>query len=375
VPLIAVHPTKNIKAHFRHSPDANGQERECADPEGANESIVHSVAKKAIGELSKLWLIGAEKGRGLYKGRQIPPYLLYPKGAWDISAAKVEDHQFSSRYVPDVLCKTSAGLLAIEVYYRHRVDQTKRERLVQDGLLTLEVDFSNVDIATLGRKTVLDRLYSPRYASWLNVPIPEDRLADVQAWDQEHIRKIDDKLALAQAKAARERQAQEALIEAERQQYLLDKKNLHRRDLHNYVELWFKNKLHTLQASPFFESERREIRKLLGRLRQFVNNPLLPEEHVFGEDMAIRNTNEIARRVDLFRASVASDLTRKFMAENGNEILGLLIEADWQGEDLESKELERGLSSILDSELIPSLDKYLRRYIKVLGVNSFKNID
>jgi hypothetical protein len=133
VPLIAVHPKEHISAHFRHSPDANGQERECADPEGANESIVHSVAKKAIGELSKLWLIEAKKGRGLYKGRQIPPYLLYPKGAWDISAAKVEDHQFSSRYVPDVLCKTSAGLLAIEVYYRHRVDQTKRERLVQDG--------------------------------------------------------------------------------------------------------------------------------------------------------------------------------------------------------------------------------------------------
>lgn len=63
------------------------------------------------------------------------------------------------------------------------------------------------------------------------------------------------------------------------------------------------------------------------------------------------------------------------MAENGNDILGLLIDADWQGEDLDRKELERDLSFILNTELIPSLDKYLRRYIKVLGVNSFKNID
>jgi hypothetical protein len=182
-------------------------------------------------------------------------------------------------------------------------------------------------------------------------------------------------LAQAQAKAEQERQAQEALIEAERQQYLQEKKYLHRSDLKNYVELWFKNRLDTLQASPFFELERRELKALLERLRQFVNNPLLPHDHRYSEDMAIRNRSEIARRVDLFRASVASDLTRKFMAENGNEILGLLIEADWQGEDLDSQELERGLASFLDTELIPSLDNYLRRYIKVLGVNSFKNID
>lgn len=74
---------------------------------------------------------------------------------------------------PDVVGYRGERRFLVEMYFRHRVDDSKRRKIAELKLPTIEVDLSDLDVST-GFDAIAERvLHETAYKSWLFFPNEE----------------------------------------------------------------------------------------------------------------------------------------------------------------------------------------------------------
>lgn len=132
---------KEKRWHFSHLNVRPGES--CA------ESAIHAAAKQILLEHGALMApefaidVSARtvQGRELYEHEVLSPVRLvrFDRTVPEVTIGDVR---------PDIVGYRGERRLLVEMYFRHRVDKFKREKLVRLGLPVLEIDLSNLDVGT-----------------------------------------------------------------------------------------------------------------------------------------------------------------------------------------------------------------------------------
>lgn len=136
-PLIAAKGTKN-QHHFKHATTI-----EC---EGGLESAIHMAAKQIIKERKQIKLPEYTINKTLFdsKGKvHFASKNLVEKGR-SISFDSVQEEQELNEMRADILAITNNQKLMIEVFYRHKVDEQKIEKIKAANISTIEIDLSDL---------------------------------------------------------------------------------------------------------------------------------------------------------------------------------------------------------------------------------------
>lgn len=158
---LVAHQGSKKQHHFKHY--------NVEDCEHGSESALHILAKEIIANTKAVYIPNAP----------LNAYDLFPKG----KCYKFENAYIEKTFSPDVRCdillESGNILLNVEIKVTHKVDLSKKIRLYNENLRTIEIDLSdfteNFDktkiqkIIESGTKTTL--IYSPNardiYAKWL----------------------------------------------------------------------------------------------------------------------------------------------------------------------------------------------------------------
>lgn len=137
-PLIASKKGRQRQEHFKHAAVI-----EC---EGAFESAVHLAAKKIITERKQLtlsqYLISVSKKDS--RGREYTAQKTIVKHGTNINFDSVEEEVELQGMRADILAKKGAHQLIVEIFYRHKVDDQKREKITENNLSAIEINLSNL---------------------------------------------------------------------------------------------------------------------------------------------------------------------------------------------------------------------------------------
>jgi len=139
--------------------------------ESCNESAIHAAAKQVLIEYGELMApefsisVSAKTidGRELYERAVLSAArrIRFDRAAPEVTVDDVR---------PDVVGYRSERQLLVEMYFRHRVDQVKRDKLLRLGLPAIEIDLSDLDTGT-GFEPLIERVInSVFYKEWLVYP-------------------------------------------------------------------------------------------------------------------------------------------------------------------------------------------------------------
>lgn len=201
-PLIAVK-GKIKQHHFRHEVDS-----ECArNPESA----IHLAAKKMIMEKMQIKLpkyvcfASAIDSKGKVYKTESETVTPEGKSAFFDS---VEEEKELDGMVVDILAMSGNTSLIIEIYFRHKVDDQKREKIINAKKSALEIDLSDLmpeDLEDLEKFWLY--INDPKHAQWLYNAKAHDK------YYPKHRKQLDD-----ETQAAEERYKQEEIRKLEQQQ-------------------------------------------------------------------------------------------------------------------------------------------------------------
>ena len=159
--LLEAHQGELKQHHFKH--------HSAIDCEHGSESALHIMAKNIIASTKTVYIPNAP----------VNAYDLFPKG----KCYKFENAYIEKAFSPDIRCdillESENVLLNVEINVTHKVDTTKKIKLYNENLRTIEIDlsdfadnFDEIEIQKIiesGKKTKL--IYSPIsreiYAKWL----------------------------------------------------------------------------------------------------------------------------------------------------------------------------------------------------------------
>lgn len=160
-PLIAAKGRK-IQHHFKHSADTA-----C---EGGLESAIHMAAKKIILEKRQITLPECVSIATITDSRGIAhteEELVVSCGTvinFDSVEAEVELHGMKA----DVLATKSLVPLMIEIFYRHKVDDDKKMKIVKANISVIEIDLSDLTADDVNNwESFWTRINDPKRIRWL----------------------------------------------------------------------------------------------------------------------------------------------------------------------------------------------------------------
>jgi hypothetical protein len=136
-PLIAVKGNKN-QHHFRHAVEL--------DCESGVESAVHLAAKQILKQKMKIKLPPfkiSESARDLH-GRQVWKSDLIGNPHEEIEFDSVQEEKAIHGMRADILAQRDKNLLIIEFYFRHKVDDVKKEKIKKANISAVEINLSDL---------------------------------------------------------------------------------------------------------------------------------------------------------------------------------------------------------------------------------------
>lgn len=175
--------------------------------ESCAESAIHAAAKQVLLEQNWLRLPGirvvvygqATSGQALEESSVLSEERVV---RFDRSCAEVWEDGIR----PDVVGYRGERRLLVEMYFRHRVDESKRRKIGELKLPSIEVDLSDLDVST-GFDAIAQRvLHETAYKSWLFFPNEEQERQRLSASLGRRIEQANNKFQAKQA-ADKERQA------------------------------------------------------------------------------------------------------------------------------------------------------------------------
>jgi hypothetical protein len=178
--LIVRHP-KAARSHFAHYREAGH--------EGCAESAVHAAAKQVLADAGVMRLPAQREtcvldGLGGILIEETRQHKAVSRATFE----RVELEVTIENIRPDALGYLSGGRrLAIEFFFRHRVDETKRVRIRELGLDAIEVDLSDMD-GLQGLAAIHERVVSDiERKTWLNYAHQAQTLAAAEKAAQERL--------------------------------------------------------------------------------------------------------------------------------------------------------------------------------------------
>lgn len=148
--------------HFRHSVD-----KECP---GGLESAIHMAAKKMLLEKKQITLpehkvkLEGKDSRGIAYLEEETAVIGGTVVQFDTVQDEVELHEMKF----DILAKKSNTPLAIEIFYRHRVDEVKFLKIVKANISAIEIDLSDLTPNDVNNwETFWESINNPQRINWI----------------------------------------------------------------------------------------------------------------------------------------------------------------------------------------------------------------
>lgn len=149
--------------HFRHNVPT-----ECG---GGLESSVHLAAKQIIKERKKIALpqYGISGSIIDSKGKPHTKKVTITEQGTIINFNSVEDEIALFGIKADILAKTDDDSFIIEIFYRHQVDELKREKIIKANISAIEIDLSGLTPESINNwEYFWEYINDPKNIKWLH---------------------------------------------------------------------------------------------------------------------------------------------------------------------------------------------------------------
>lgn len=245
------------------------------------ESAIHAAAKQVLMECRALvvpevsfYISAATKdGQVLHEREVISPQR---RIRFDHTAAEVTIQNIR----PDVVGYRGERQLLVEMFFRHRVDEEKRDKLKRLGFPALEIDLSDLD-PLQGFDAVKERvLESVRHKEWLVYPRSDEHLAYLKNKLQARVDSANDAYR-AELERRREERAKLARLEKARQVANVDVDTAFSNWSPDEQEAWLREQLSLTDAIPAFLS-RGSYPQTVARVPAFLFQASIFERFIYG---------------------------------------------------------------------------------------------
>jgi hypothetical protein len=268
-PVIAVKNTQRTIKHFRHKADPSGNKRECKNPDGALESVVHKLSKKVIIKRGNIYITPHSKPFNRYRGKRINPIVTgrfkeEKQTKVELIDIESEVRRTASDYQPDITATLDSENFIIEIHYKHKVSDEKLDKIIRDDVPAVEISLGHLKNEDISEYEINKALINPNNIKWLH--FPERWLSKVDKSDiNEHIKnekkRIDDEFK----EKARLEKEKEVQLKMEREQF--EKKqtvigaNRYSYRIIDLVKAYTEYLLKKNKISPFTQKDREELKK------------------------------------------------------------------------------------------------------------------
>lgn len=120
--------------HFAHK-----SKKEC---EGALQTALHLMAKDILSETKHFYIPDIyTREHWLYDSIYMPPMHIHKGGVISIDSVVLENR--SGNIIPDIIMISKGRTLFVEIFVTHKIDETKKRKISELGVSTIEIDLSN----------------------------------------------------------------------------------------------------------------------------------------------------------------------------------------------------------------------------------------
>ena len=397
--LVACKPEQKIRPYFRHYVENNAEgTSECANPEGARETIIHLLAKKVISGFTSIYLPDKYVGDSNYKGHLMKGLKVHSSSEeWVVTNGDEEDRSINKGFIPDVSFDTPRGKLLIEVLKSHKVDEEKRSKISDCGLYAVEIDVSDMQPDEIGITPLHQRLYNPAYSNWLSYPLSQQEKINLEARRASEAKRIDDELL----KEEKEKKRLELQKQAEEQRRLelieLDRLNKERQKKREEAErrAIFKNEYEDLIGSyfrsagsvydlkPIGPSEQKNIKVALRVLCSALDSAFSDSVSMeLSKRLSSEVKNQVKERKAFIKDKRLDSAVAIYLYENGDEEFDELLARNWLGETMSIPGRSDYWAPYLKEEIPEKIKKFLQNEADRLGLVKtrdsrwpYKNLD
>ena len=178
-----------VRAYFRHHNDSKTGESIQCNPNIANETALHQLAKQIIKEERKILLPRKEISileagiNDLSKEieNSIPRFVF--QCSMTIHAQSVELEKHLGVFKPDVFIKTENEELSVEIFVSHRVNEDKKNKAREYGADMLEIDLSSFAETPVSSDELREIvLTSEKHKRWIYYPVSQEWLVQAKSY-------------------------------------------------------------------------------------------------------------------------------------------------------------------------------------------------
>lgn len=178
-----------VRPYFRHHNDSKTGESIQCNPNIANETALHQLAKQIIKEERKI-LLPRKEISILEAGindiskkieNSIPRFVF--QSSMTIYAQSVELEKHLGAFKPDVFIKTESEELSVEIFVSHRVNEDKKNKAREYGADMLEIDLSSFAETPVSSDELRDIiLTSEKHKRWIYYPVSQECLVQAKSY-------------------------------------------------------------------------------------------------------------------------------------------------------------------------------------------------
>lgn len=272
-PLIAAKGTKN-QHHFKHSTTI-----EC---EGGLESAIHMAAKQIILQRQQIRLPEYNITTSLIDSlghKHFESNTIVPRGML-VSFDSVEEEKIHGAIKADILAKKANEHLIIEIFYRHKVDAQKIEKIKITNTSAIEIDLSDLTPEDVQNwETFWSRINDPNRIQWLYNAKAQIHLLRLEAELKEKI----DKLEKGYEQEKIKKQQREPLEKKQLVDALEELSHVNNKD---YMDQLTKEAEH----APTWQIHSRDLQLSLDELPDFLNSDVPNSDWIYGCDRRVWQT-------------------------------------------------------------------------------------
>lgn len=267
-PVVAVINTQRTIKHFRHKSDPSGNERECRNPDGTLESVVHKLSKKVIIKRGNIYITPYSKPFNRYRGKRINPIVtgrFKEEKQTKVKLINIESEvrRTASDYQPDITATLDSENFIIEIHYRHKVSDEKLDKIIRDDIPAVEISLGHLKNEDISEYEIDKALINPNNIKWLHFPERWLSEADKLGIDKHIInekKRIDDEFK----ENARLEKEKELQLEIERKRFEKEQTvigaNRYSYRIIDLVKEYTKYLLKKNKVSPFTSKDREELK-------------------------------------------------------------------------------------------------------------------
>ncbi len=273
-PVHAVLGYKNKIDFFRHNPTSSSSDRECRDPTGAQESIVHQLAKQVFLKRKNMYLFPYVIGFERYRGKGIKPLRIgrYPEGGEKVYFSNIEDElrRISSDYQPDITAELDGEEFIIEIHYKHLVDEKKLDKILRDDIPAVEISLSHLSHQI--DKYEIDRAFTnPKYFKWLHFPerwLTDNERTRVSEYLENEHKRIDEEIENDKRQSLLREQAEIERREAYERGQIISRARQNEPYFAEHIREYFQQLLKECEISPFSREAQQELKDCFGHIKR-----------------------------------------------------------------------------------------------------------